>query len=92
MEQIKNIIVGIVLSVLAYLKPIEGELSALFLIFFLNFFFGYLSGTIANGEDFQFKKALRCVGYEHPKELETSVQRGNNAVDGYSILILHHEV
>ena len=62
MEQIKNIIVGIVLSVLAYLKPIEGELSALFLIFFLNFFFGYLSGTIANGEDFQFKKALRCVG------------------------------
>lgn len=61
-EQVKNIIVGIVLSVLAYLKPIEGELSSLFLIFFLNFLFGYLTGTIANGEDFNFKKALRCVG------------------------------
>ena len=50
-EQVKNIIVGIILSVLAYLKPIEGELWSLFLIFFVNFIFGYLSGMIANGED-----------------------------------------
>ena len=61
-EQIKNLIVGIVLSVLAYLKPIEGELWSLFLIFFVNFVFGYLSGMIANGEEWNNKKALRCVG------------------------------
>ena len=61
-EQVKNVIVGIVLSVLAYLKPIEGELWSLFLIFFVNFVFGYLSGMIANGEDWNNKKALRCVG------------------------------
>lgn len=60
-EQVKNIIVGIVISVLAYLKPIEGELSSLFLIFLLNFLFGYLSGMIANGEEWDNKKALRCV-------------------------------
>ena len=62
LEQIKNVIVGIVLSVLAYLRPIEGELWSLFLIFFLNFLFGYLSGMIANGEEWNNKKALRCVG------------------------------
>jgi len=61
-EQAKNILVGIVLSVLAYLKPIEGELWSLFLIFFVNFLFGYLSGMIANGEEWDNKKALRCVG------------------------------
>lgn len=61
-EQVKNIIVGVVLGVLAYLKPIEGELWSLFLIFFLNFLFGYLSGMIANGEEWDNKKALRCVG------------------------------
>ena len=61
-EEIKNMIVGVLLAVLAYLHPIEGELWSLFVIFVLNFFFGYLSGMIANGEDFEFKKALRCVG------------------------------
>lgn len=61
-EEIKNMIVGVLLAVLAYLHPIEGELWSLFLIFVLNFFFGYISGMIANGEDFEFKKALRCVG------------------------------
>lgn len=61
-EQAKHLLVGVLLSVLAYLRPIEGELWSLFLIFALNFLFGYLSGMIAKGEDFQIKKALRCVG------------------------------
>ena len=61
-EQVKNVIVGIVVAVLAYLQPIEGELRSLFLIFFLNFAFGYLSGMVANGEDFSIKKAFRCIG------------------------------
>lgn len=61
-EQAKNVIVGIIMAVLAYLQPIEGELWSLFLIFFLNFAFGYLSGMVANGEDFSIKKAFRCIG------------------------------
>lgn len=61
-EQVKNFIVGVAMAILAYLKPIEGELWSLFLIFFLNFLFGYLSGMIASHEDFNFKKAFRCIG------------------------------
>ena len=61
-EQIKNMAVGIVLSILAYLEPIDGELKSLFLVFFLNFVFGYLSGMV-KGEDFSLKKALVCIGH-----------------------------
>lgn len=61
-EQIKNMAVGIVLSILAYLEPIDGELKSLFLVFFLNFIFGYLSGMV-KGEDFSLKKALVCIGH-----------------------------
>ena len=62
-DRIKDIIVGVVLAILAYLKPIEGELSSLMIVFVLNFVFGYLSGMIANGENFEFKKAVVCVGH-----------------------------
>ena len=58
----KKSAVSIALAVLAYLRPLQGELSSLFLIFFANFIFGYLSGMIANKEDFELKKAARCVG------------------------------
>lgn len=61
-EQIKNMAVGIVLAILAYLKPIDGELLSLFVVFFLNFLFGYLSGMV-KGEEFSLKKALVCVGH-----------------------------
>lgn len=59
---IKDVLVGIILAIIAYLKPIESELLTLFLIFFCNFLFGYLSGMIANNEEWDNKKALRCVG------------------------------
>lgn len=59
-EQVKNVIVGIIIAILAYLEPINGELQTLFLVFFLNFLFGYLSGMV-KGEDFDLKKALVCV-------------------------------
>lgn len=59
-ENIRHLFVGITLAVLAFLKPIEGELLSLVVVFFLNFFFGYVSGMIANHEDFSLKKALRC--------------------------------
>ena len=62
METIRQFLVTLMVAVVAFLKPIEGELSSLFLIFFLNFFFGYLTGSIANKEKFDFKKAFRCIG------------------------------
>ena len=62
LEQIKNLIIGIFFAILAYLEPIEGELKSLFLVFLLNFLFGYISGMV-KGEDFSLKKALVCVGH-----------------------------
>ena len=59
---LRELIAGIVLAVIAYLKPIEAELWTLFLIFFTNFLFGYLAGMIANNEEWDNKKAMRCVG------------------------------
>lgn len=59
-EKIKEFIISVVLALLAFMKPIEPELKTLALIFFLNFTFGYLSGMIANREDFDLKKAGRC--------------------------------
>lgn len=61
-EQIKNVIVGIILAIIAYLEPIDGELQTLLLVFFLNFLFGYISGMV-KGEDFSLKKAIVCVGH-----------------------------
>lgn len=62
-DKIKDIIIGVVLAILAYLKPIEGELSSLMIVFVLNFIFGYLSGMIAKGENFELKKAVVCIGH-----------------------------
>ncbi len=59
---LRELIAGIVLAVIAYLKPLEAELWTLFLIFFTNFLFGYLAGMIANNEEWDNKKAMRCVG------------------------------
>ena len=62
-DRLRELLVGIVIAVVAYLKPIDGELKSLAIIFLLNFVFGYLSGMIANGERFSFKKAVVCVGH-----------------------------
>ena len=62
LEQIKNLFVGIIIAILAYLEPIEGEIKSLFLVFFLNFLFGYISGMV-KGEEFSLKKALVCIGH-----------------------------
>ena len=59
-EKIKEFIISVTLALLAFMKPIEPELKTLSLIFVLNFVFGYLSGMIANHEDFDIKKAGRC--------------------------------
>jgi len=62
-DKVKDIIIGVVLAILAYLRPIEGELSSLMIVFVLNFIFGYLSGMIAKGENFELKKAVVCIGH-----------------------------
>lgn len=60
-DKIKDIVWALILSVVAYLKPLQGEMSALFLLFFVNFLAGYFAGMIANNEEFNFKKAGRCI-------------------------------
>lgn len=62
MSRVEDILIGVILAIIAFLKPIEGELWTLFVIFLTNFIFGYLSGMIANGEEWDNKKALRCIG------------------------------
>ena len=57
-ERLRELLVGVVIAVIAYLKPIDGELKTLALVFFLNFVFGYLSGMISKGEKFELKKSL----------------------------------
>jgi len=61
MEHIKELIIGGVISVAAYLSPIQGEIKSLLLLFLLNFFFGYLAGMLAKKEKFSFKKAFACI-------------------------------
>ena len=60
-DKIKDIVWALILAVVAYLKPLQGEMSALFLLFFVNFLVGYFAGMIANNEEFNFKKAGRCI-------------------------------
>lgn len=62
MTYVRDILTSILLAVLAYLRPLEAELWTLFLIFFINFLFGYLSDMVANNAEWDNKKAMRCIG------------------------------
>lgn len=61
MEYFKNLIVGLITSIAAYLNPIGGEIKSLLAVFTLNFLFGLLAALLANNESFSFKKAWRCI-------------------------------
>ncbi|MCQ2231411.1 MAG: hypothetical protein MJZ30_06135 [Paludibacteraceae bacterium] len=61
MDYAKSIIVSIVTGVVAYLKPIDGEIFSLALVFVLNFFVGMFADFIVNNEGFKFRKAWRCI-------------------------------
>ena len=61
-ERYKDLAISILIAIAAYLKPIEGELLSMFVIFFTNFVFGYVSGMV-KGEDFSLKKAVVCIGH-----------------------------
>lgn len=60
-DNIRHMLVGITIAVWAFLKPIEGDLLSLIIVFFLNFFFGYLSGLIANREDLSSKRLCAAL-------------------------------
>lgn len=61
MESIKSFISVSLAAMLAYFQPIHSVLSAISLLFVLNFIFGLVAGLFANGERFDFKKAFRCI-------------------------------
>lgn len=60
-DNYRTLIAGFLAGVLGWLEPISGDVFTLIYIFILNFCFGYLAGRIAYQEDFNFKKAWRCM-------------------------------
>ena len=60
-ENLKSLIVWAILSIAAYLQPIQGEIEGLIFLFAINFVFGYLADMFANGSGFSFKKAWHCI-------------------------------
>ena len=61
MEDYRTLIAGFLAGVLGWLDPIGGDIFAMIYVFGMNFLAGYLSGRICFGEDFDFKKAFRCI-------------------------------
>ena len=61
MDYLRNLIIGLITSITAYLSPIDGEMKSLLIIFSLNFLFGLLAGLLIDKEGFSFKKAWKCV-------------------------------
>ena len=60
-ENWRTLIAGLLAGVLGWLEPIAGDVFTLIYVFALNFLCGYLAGRIVNREDFDIKKAFRCI-------------------------------
>ena len=60
-EDIRTLTAAVVSGVLGFLSPIAGDIYTMIIIFIANFLAGYLAGRICNKEDFNFKKAWRCI-------------------------------
>lgn len=61
MYYLKNLFVGLVTGIAAYLNPISGDIKSLIALFAVNFTFGLLAGLLISNETFNFKKAFRCI-------------------------------
>lgn len=61
MHYLKNLLIGLVTGIAAYLNPVSGDIKSLLALFAINFLFGLLAGLLTNGEIFNFKKAFRCI-------------------------------
>ncbi len=57
----KGMISFCLVSILAYLKPISGDLQSLIALFAINFVVGLLNGLLVRGESFSYKKAWQCI-------------------------------
>ena len=60
-DYMKNLFVGLLTGLAAYLNPISGDIKSLVALFFFNFLFGLAAGLLANNESFSLKKAFRCI-------------------------------
>lgn len=58
MDYFKNLLIGLVTGIAAYLNPISGEIKSLIAVFALNFICGLLTALLINHESFSFKKGL----------------------------------
>ena len=60
-DYMKNLFVGLLTGLAAYLNPISGDIKSLVALFFFNFLFCLGVGLLANNESFSLKKAFRCI-------------------------------
>lgn len=60
MDYIRSLVVSIFTGLTAFLHPISGDVYSLLLVFGVNFLCGLIA-AYCNGEDFNFKKAFRCI-------------------------------
>ncbi len=60
-DYMKNLFVGLLTGLAAYLNPVSGDIKSLVALFFFNFLFGLTAGLLANNESFSLKKAFRCI-------------------------------
>ena len=58
MDYFKNLLIGLITGIAAYLNPISGEIKSLIAVFALNFICGLLTALLINHESFSFKKSL----------------------------------
>jgi len=61
MEDYRTLLAGLLAGILGWLDPIAGDVFAMIYVFGMNFIAGYLSGRICFNEDFDIKKAFRCI-------------------------------
>lgn len=55
MDYFKNLLIGLVTGIAAYLNPISGEIKSLIAVFALNFICGLLTALLINHESFLVK-------------------------------------
>lgn len=54
MDYFKNLLIGLITGIAAYLNPISGEIKSLIAVFALNFICGLLTALLINHESFFF--------------------------------------
>ena len=60
MNEVKVIIVNVITAVLGFLSPIQDFMTAIVILFILNFLFG-LTADMVQGEEWSWKKAFRFI-------------------------------